>query len=51
VKLAHPLKTRAIAETKIKTDKINAEKQITINAETIAHALRIYLLPEKLCSR
>jgi transposase len=38
VKLAHPLKVRAIAEAKIKTDKIDAR--------TLAHLLRSDLIPE-----
>jgi transposase len=38
VSLAHPLKTRAIAEAKIKTDKIDSK--------TLAHLLRADLLPE-----
>jgi len=38
VKLAHPLKVRAIAEAKIKTDKIDAK--------TLAHLLRADLIPE-----
>jgi transposase len=38
VKLAHPLKTKAIAYARIKTDKIDAE--------TLAHLLRTDLLPE-----
>jgi transposase len=38
VKLAHPSKTRAIAEARIKTD--------SISAETLAHLLRADLLPE-----
>jgi transposase len=38
VKLAHPSKTRAIAEARIKTD--------SIDAETLAHLLRTNLLPE-----
>lgn len=38
VTLAHPLKTRAIAEARIKTDKIDAQ--------TLAHLLRANLLPE-----
>lgn len=38
MKLAHPLKTRAIAEARIKTD--------SIDAETLAHLLRTNLLPE-----
>jgi transposase len=38
VKLAHPLKTRAIAEARIKTD--------SIDSETLAHLLRTDLLPE-----
>lgn len=37
VTLAHPLKTRAIAEARIKTDKIDSE--------TLAHLLRADLLP------
>jgi transposase len=37
VKLAHPLKVRAIAEARIKTDKIDSE--------ILAHLLRIDLLP------
>lgn len=38
VKLAHPLKTRAIAEAKIKTDKIDSS--------ILAHLSRADLLPE-----
>jgi hypothetical protein len=38
VKLAHPLKTRAIAEARIKTD--------SIDSETLAHLLRTDLLPD-----
>lgn len=38
VKLAHPLKVKAIAEAKIKTDKIDAK--------TLAHLLRCDLVPE-----
>lgn len=38
VKLAHPLKVKAIAEAKIKTDKIDSK--------TLAHLLRCDLLPE-----
>lgn len=38
VKLAHPLKVKAIAESKIKTDKIDST--------TLAHLLRCDLLPE-----
>ncbi len=38
VKLAHPLKVKAIAEAKIKTDKIDSR--------TLAHLLRCNLLPE-----
>jgi len=38
VKLAHPLKVKAIAEAKIKTDKIDST--------TLAHLLRCDLLPE-----
>src|SRR3990167_4890930 len=38
VKLAHPLKVKAIAEAKIKTDKIDAK--------TLAHLLRSDLVPE-----
>jgi transposase len=38
VKLAHPLKVRAIAEAKVKTDKIDSS--------TLAHLLRCDLLPE-----
>lgn len=38
VKLAHPYKTKAIAEAKIKTDKISAR--------TLAHLLRTDLIPE-----
>jgi len=38
VKLAHPLKVKAIAEAKIKTDKIDSV--------TLAHLLRCNLLPE-----
>jgi transposase len=38
VKLAHPLKTRAIAEARIKTD--------SIDAETLAHLLRANLISE-----
>jgi transposase len=38
VKLAHPRKVRAIAEAKIKTDKIDAQ--------TLAHLLRADLIPE-----
>lgn len=38
VKLAHPLKVKAIAEAKIKTDKIDSN--------TLAHLLRCDLLPE-----
>lgn len=36
--LAHPLKVRAIAEARIKTDKIDSE--------TLAHLLRADLIPE-----
>jgi transposase len=38
VKLAHPMKVKAIAEAKIKTDKIDAK--------TLAHLLRCDLVPE-----
>jgi len=38
VKLAHPLKVKAIAEAKIKTDKVDSE--------TLTHLLRANLLPE-----
>lgn len=38
VKVAHPLKVRAIAEARIKTDKISAD--------TLAHLLRTDLIPE-----
>jgi len=38
VKLAHPLKVKAIAEAKVKTDKIDSE--------TLSHLLRADLLPE-----
>jgi len=38
VKLAHPLKVKAIAEAKVKTDKIDAR--------TLAHLLRSNLIPE-----
>jgi transposase len=38
VRLAHPLKVKAIAEAKIKTDEIDSE--------TLAHLLRADLLPE-----
>lgn len=38
ISLAHPLKTRAIAEARIKTDKIDSK--------TLAHLLRADLLPE-----
>ena len=38
VRLAHPLKVKAIAEAKIKTDEIDSE--------TLAHLLRANLLPE-----
>jgi len=38
VRLAHPLKVKAIAEAKVKTDKIDSE--------TLAHLLRAGLLPE-----
>lgn len=38
VKVAHPLKVKAIAEAKIKTDKISAD--------TLAHLLRADLIPE-----
>ena len=38
IKLAHPLKVRAIAEAKIKTDEIDSE--------TLAHLLRADLIPE-----
>jgi len=38
VRLAHPLKVKAIAEAKIKTDEIDSE--------TLAHLLRVDLLPE-----
>jgi transposase len=38
VRLAHPLKVKAIAEAKVKTDKIDSE--------TLAHLLRADLLPE-----
>jgi transposase len=38
VKLAHPLKTKAIAQAKVKTDKIDSE--------TLAHLLRADLVPE-----
>lgn len=38
VKLAHPMKVKAIAEAKIKTDKIDAK--------TLAHLLRCDLIPE-----
>jgi len=38
VKLAHPLKVKAIAEAKVKTDKIDSR--------TLAHLLRCDLLPE-----
>jgi transposase len=38
VKLAHPLKVKAIAEAKVKTDKIDSE--------TLTHLLRADLLPE-----
>jgi transposase len=38
VKLAHPLKVKAIAEAKVKTDKIDSN--------TLAHLLRCDLLPE-----
>jgi len=38
VKLAHPLKVKAIAEAKIKTDKVDAK--------TLAHLLRSDLIPE-----
>ena len=38
VRLAHPLKVKAIAEAKVKTDKIDSE--------TLAHLLRANLLPE-----
>lgn len=38
VKLAHPLKVKAIAESKVKTDKIDST--------TLAHLLRCDLLPE-----
>jgi len=38
VRLAHPLKTKAIAQAKIKTDKIDSE--------TLAHLLRADLVPE-----
>jgi len=40
VKLAHPLKVKAIAEAKVKTDKIDFE--------TLAHLLRCDLLPERM---
>ena len=38
VMLAHPLKVKAIAQAKVKTDKIDSE--------TLAHLLRADLLPE-----
>ena len=38
VKIAHPLKVKAIAQAKVKTDKIDSE--------TLAHLLRADLLPE-----
>ena len=38
VRLAHPLKVKAIAEAKVKTDKVDSE--------TLAHLLRAGLLPE-----
>jgi transposase len=38
VRLAHPLKTKAIAQAKVKTDKIDSE--------TLAHLLRADLVPE-----
>jgi len=38
VKVAHPLKVKAIAEAKIKTDKISAD--------ILAHLLRADLMPE-----
>ena len=38
VRLAHPLKVKAIAQAKVKTDKIDSE--------TLAHLLRADLLPE-----
>jgi transposase len=38
IKVAHPLKTRAIAEARIKTD--------SIDAATLAHLLRSDLIPE-----
>ena len=38
VRLAHPLKVKAIAQAKVKTDKIDSE--------TLAHLLRAELLPE-----
>lgn len=38
VKIAHPLKTRAIAEARIKTD--------SIDSEILAHLLRTDLIPE-----
>jgi len=38
VRLAHPLKTKAIAQAKVKTDKIDSE--------TLAHLLRADLIPE-----
>lgn len=38
VKLAHPLKTKAIAQAKVKTDRIDSE--------TLAHLLRADLVPE-----
>ena len=38
VKLAHPLKTKAIAEARVKTGKINSE--------VLAHLLRADLVPE-----
>jgi transposase len=38
VKLAHPLKTKAIASARIKTDKIDAR--------ILAHLLRSDLIPE-----
>lgn len=41
VKLAHPMKVRAIAEAKVKTDQIDAT--------TLAHLLRCDLLPEGAC--
>ena len=38
MRLAHPLKVKALAEAKVKTDKIDSE--------TLAHLLRADLLPE-----